>query len=101
MITTGVDAEGTSVITVDGELDLSNTPALDRTVQLVLGENPPERLIFDLAGLRFMDSTGINSLVVATRGGTAVEIRDPMPAIRRLIEVTGLLSILTIVPAAA
>jgi anti-sigma B factor antagonist len=92
------DADGTSIVTVDGELDLATAPELLRTVKLVLDENRPDRIVFDMSGLRFMDSSGISVLINAAAAGTVVEVRDPTPAVRRVLELTGLMSVLTIVP---
>jgi anti-sigma B factor antagonist len=57
-----------------------------------------ERLVFDISGLEFMDSSGIALLVSATRKARNVEVRHPTPIVRRLIELTGLTEILLMVP---
>jgi anti-anti-sigma factor len=56
----------------------------------------PERLIFDLSGLRFLDSAGIAVLIGAAAMVNAVHLRDPSPIVRRVVEVTGLSDVLLI-----
>jgi anti-sigma B factor antagonist len=94
---THLDAEGARVVSVSGELDSSNADQLGTTMA-ALAADPPARLIFDLAGLRFMDSAGIAVLVRAATEVETVQIRDPSPIVRRIIEVTGLTGVLRIVP---
>ena len=58
--------------------------------------DPPPSLVFDLAGLRFMDSAGIAVLVQVAAEVNDVRVRDPSPIISRLIAVTGLSGVLRI-----
>ncbi len=97
VIDTRVDPSGALVVTVSGELDMSNASSLEATVASITAEGP-ERLIFDLSGLRFMDSAGIAVLVSATSKVNAVQLRDPSPVVRRVIELTGLSGVLPIEP---
>jgi anti-sigma B factor antagonist len=97
VIDTRVDSSGAPVVTVSGELDMSNASSLEATVASLTAE-APDRLIFDLSGLRFMDSAGIAVLVSATSKGDAVQLRDPSPFVRRVIELTGLSGVLAIEP---
>ena len=57
-----------------------------------------DRLAFDVAELKFMDSSGIALLVSAARQVRQVELRHPTPIVRRLIELTGLTELLLMVP---
>jgi anti-sigma B factor antagonist len=95
VIDTAVDAAGTRIVTVSGELDISNAPSLEATVSSITAERP-ERLVFDLSGLRFMDSAGIAVLIGAAAKANVVQLRDPSPIVRRVIELTGLSSVLHI-----
>ncbi len=94
-IDTQVDPAGVPVLTVSGELDTSNAAALDEAVQAATSKGP-EGLVFDLRDLRFMDSAGIAVLVGAASRANKVHLRDPSPAVRRVIELTGLSSVLPI-----
>ncbi len=95
VIDTSVDQAGTRIVTVSGELDISNAASLEATVASITAEHP-DRLIFDLSGLRFMDSAGIAVLIGAAASVDAVQLRDPSPIVRRVIELTGLSSVLRI-----
>jgi anti-anti-sigma factor len=97
VIDTRVDATGAAIVAVSGELDMSNAASLDAAVATVVA-NHPELLIFDLSGLRFMDSAGIAVLVTAAANVNNVQLRDPSPVVRRVIELTGLSGVLTIAP---
>jgi anti-anti-sigma factor len=95
VIDTGVDQAGTRIVIVSGELDISNAASLEATVAAITAERP-ERLIFDLSGLRFMDSAGIAVLIGAAAKVKAVQLRDPSPIVRRVVQLTGLSSVLHI-----
>jgi len=87
----------TPVLRLSGELDSSNVGRLEATVASVLTA-PPERVVFEMSELRFMDSAGISVLVRLAAKVESVEIRDPSPIVRRVIEVTGLTGVLQVEP---
>jgi anti-sigma B factor antagonist len=95
VIDASVDAAGTPIVSLSGELDSSNAGSLEAAVASITAQHP-ERLIFDLSGLRFMDSAGIAVLIRAAANVNAIHLRDPSPIVRRLIEVTGLSGVLPI-----
>ena len=94
-IDTRVDPTGVPIVTLAGELDTSNAASLEATIAATVAERP-ERLIFDLSGLRFIDSAGIAVLVGATAKVNTVQLRDPSQVVRRVIELTGLSGVLPI-----
>lgn len=94
-IETGADPAGAPVVILSGELDSSNVEALSTTLASITARRP-ERLIFDLSGLRFMDSAGIAVLVGAAGAVDSVRLRNPSQVVRRVIEVTGLSELLPI-----
>jgi anti-sigma B factor antagonist len=96
-LSTRVDAGGARVVSLAGELDSSNVQALSETMT-TLAAARPEWVIFDLGALRFMDSAGIAVLVRTAAEVDTVQVRDPSPIVRRIIEVTGLSDVLRIVP---
>ena len=49
-----------------------------------------DRLIFDLGGLEFIDSSGLAVLLAAAQKVPSVQLRNPSPIVRRVVEVTGL-----------
>jgi anti-sigma B factor antagonist len=80
-------------IAVRGELDVATAPALEQTLQ-ELAREEGVRLVVDLRGLSFMDSTGLRLLVqvdaLARRDGISLlVVRGPEP-IARLFEMSGL-----------
>ena len=87
---------GTPVVSLSGELDLSNTGHVRSYLDDALAGGS-ERRVFDLSGLEFMDSSGIALLAAAAQRVREVEIREPPATVRRLLELTGLTEILRIV----
>lgn len=84
------------VVSVAGELDVSTARALESAVEEACVAQPAE-LLFDLSELRFMDSAGIAVLLRATRRVPTVRLREPSPAVRRVLEMTGLTTVLPFV----
>jgi anti-sigma B factor antagonist len=97
VIETRLDPTGAPIVAVSGDLDISNAASLEAAVAPVVAQRP-EQLIFDLSGLRFMDSAGIAVLVGAATQVNAVRLRDPSPIVRRVVEITGLSDTLHIEP---
>ena len=97
VIDTRIDSTGAPIVVLSGELDSSNVSTLETAVESIMARHP-ERLIFDLSGLRFMDSAGIAVLIRAAATVKAVYLRDPSPIVRRVVEVTGLSGVLPIEP---
>jgi anti-sigma B factor antagonist len=84
-------------VTINGELDITNVDALEEAVTSALGRHPG-RLIIELSGLRFADSSAI---AVWVRWSTAVhqiELRDASPILRRVIDSMGLADTLNVKP---
>ncbi|MHB1585181.1 MAG: STAS domain-containing protein [Acidimicrobiales bacterium] len=87
-----VDHGEVVVFALRGELDLGTVPSFrDRLLDVV---RTHRSVILDLAGLGFLDSTGLGLLVSAVKRlqachGTLV-VAAPSPAVRRLLEVSGL-----------
>jgi anti-sigma B factor antagonist len=100
----GFDTEeetGLVRIALTGDLDVSTAPSVERQLlELEDGQLPP-RLILDLRGLRFIDSTGLSLLINADRrgrkAGRHVTIVTGTGPPRRILETTGLGSRLDIV----
>jgi anti-sigma B factor antagonist len=55
-----------TVMQVTGEIDLHRSPELHTTLMAVCREKPP-MLVIDLAGVEYMDSSGVGTLVHAYR----------------------------------
>jgi anti-anti-sigma factor len=98
-IDTSCPAPGAVRVAVIGEIDLSTADVLHAGLLSVLSAQPPHRIEVDLAGVTFMDCVGLTVLVVvgkaATRTGCQLRITNPRPIVRRVLDVTGLLDVLT------
>ena len=84
-----VEESGATVISLVGELDVSNAAAVRTAMEPALRQGV-SRLVFDLTGLRFMDSSGIALILEVAHRVTSVSLRHPSPVIRRVVETTGL-----------
>jgi anti-sigma B factor antagonist len=91
-----------AVVTATGELDLYTAPRLQTALAALL-RGQERRVVVDLSGVEFCDSTGMNVLLTAMKRlkeqGGAFELAGPRPAVRRILQVTGLDSVFTIVDA--
>ncbi len=97
VIQTGSDPGGVPVLTVSGELDMSNADTLEAAVAAIAARGP-DQLVFDLSDLRFMDSAGIAILIGASAQVKSVRLRAPSLAVRRVVELSGLSEVLPIEP---
>ncbi len=80
---------GILVVRVTGEVDMSNAAHVQEVVDQA-ADPEVERLIFDLEALEFIDSSGLAVLLAAAQKVPSVQLRNPSPIVRRVIEVTGL-----------
>jgi anti-sigma B factor antagonist len=82
---------GERVLRVHGELDIATAGDLERAV--LRPREPGERVILDLAGLRFMDSTGLRVLLRARTEARAgrwdLYVRNVPANIERLFSISG------------
>jgi anti-anti-sigma factor len=88
-----------ATVTVRGEIDLATSTRLNRELDIALDEPPPPaRLRIDLAGVTFMDTTGVAVLLKARRRalelGARFSVSSTSPTIGRLLEITGLAALL-------
>ena len=89
---------GVARVVVAGELDPHSSPQLHEAWQAALADlaGSAPTLELDLAGVTFMDSSGVRELVVANRAvrdrAGRLVIRRPSDTVRRLLEITQLLT---------
>jgi anti-sigma B factor antagonist len=85
-------AEGT-VVVLSGDVDLHHSPALHAALVEVAG-NRPKRLMVDLSGVPYMDSSGVGTLVEVFRRVTAYRGKMVLfgltPRVRSVFEITKL-----------
>lgn len=91
--------EGRTVVEVSGEIDVYTAPKL-REALLNLVESGNYRLIVDMEGVEFLDSTGLGVLVgglkrVRAHDG-AIDIACTQGRILRIFKITGLSNVFTI-----
>ena len=88
------------VVALSGEIDLYTAPRLQSQLLSQLNVDHPVRLVVDMSGVDFCDSTGMNVLLAAQRiareHGGNVELSGPRPAVRKILQVTGLESVFTV-----
>jgi len=84
-----------------GELDLASAP----TLRAALHGQTDNDVVLDLRGVTFLDSTALGVIRAAARraagSGHRVMVRDPRPGPRRVLELTGVLEMLTVVSTGA
>jgi anti-sigma B factor antagonist len=87
-------------MSVTGEIDLYTAPRLHSELMSALAETTPVQLVVDMAGVEFCDSTGMNVLLAAQRrareAGGDLQLASPRPAIRKVLQVTGLETVFTV-----
>lgn len=89
-----LDADGHSIVTVVGAVDLTSRDTLLEAGRAALNADGAAALVLDLAGVTFIDSTGIGVLVQLAGDAAdlqrAFTIAQPSPRVTRILEVTGL-----------
>jgi anti-anti-sigma factor len=92
-------ANGTTRLTVEGDVDMSTGDHFHQTVMDLAGDPAVTRLLVDVAGLNFIDSNGITVLVKAHRAaserGTPFAIINVQDNIRGLLEMLDVYDLLT------
>ena len=76
-------------IVVSGDVDIAGGPILQAAL---LQRGRDDRLVIDLGGVSFMDSSGLRNLLVASRRarqrGADLVLRNVGPVVWRLLEIT-------------
>jgi anti-sigma B factor antagonist len=89
--------DGTATIVLVGEFDMSSAGHFWASVSEALGTRP-RSVTVEARGLTFIDSSGLQALMrareAADEAGVVLQVREPSPALRRLIEVTGTMDLL-------
>lgn len=89
-----------TLLTVAGDVDLARSPVLRAAIAAASAARP-KRLVVDLAGVSYMDSSGVATLVealqIARRNGTSLIISGLQPKVRSILEIARLTTIFRIV----
>jgi anti-sigma B factor antagonist len=92
--------DGGALVTVRGEIDMATAPQL-RDVLEALIDGGAQRIVLDCHALGFLDSSGIGVLVAARNrlGDDGEIVLDSPPShVRKVLEITGVASHLSVVP---
>lgn len=82
-------AEGVARLSLVGELDAAAVPTL--AGYLETADDDTNRVVIDLDGLTFIDSSGVEAIRAAERRSVEVmSARHPCRGVRRVFEATGL-----------
>ena len=85
--------EGRTVVALRGELDLADATAVAAALAAVAAREP--QIIVDLAGLEFIDSSGVAALArgrrQARQAGGDLVLAAPQPKVMRVLAVTRLI----------
>lgn len=83
-----------------GEIDVLTVTRLSTMVNEVLADEPPARIVLDMAGVTFCDSQGLGTLVVLSRKAqharAVLALANVGDFLLRVLDITGLRSALMI-----
>jgi anti-anti-sigma factor len=83
-----------------GEIDVLTVTRLSSMVNEVLADEPPSRIVLDMAGVTFCDSQGLGTLVVLSRKAqharAVLALANVGDFLLRVLDITGLRSALMI-----
>jgi anti-sigma B factor antagonist len=91
--------DSTVVLTPKGEIDMSHSPSLQKTIAAVQADKPP-KVVLDLSAVPYMDSSGIATLVEALqtsmRNKTKLVLCNLSPRVRSAFEISRLIQMFSI-----
>ena len=80
-----------SIVAVHGEVDLHTAPKVQYAIER--GSEGVQAVVVDMAGVAFMDSTALSTLMRAKemleKDGTSLRLTAPSGAVQRIFDVTG------------
>lgn len=95
------ESERSVIIAPRGDVDLSTSKELQGQIKSLL-QNKPARLVVDLAGVPYMDSSGVATLVeamqISRRQSTALVLCNMQDKVRSIFEIARLDRVFTIAP---
>lgn len=92
--------DGAVIVRPAGDIDLSGSPTLRQEIRKLTADKPA-KLIIDLGGVPYMDSSGVATLVeamqIARRNNTKLLLCALQPKVRSIFEIARLDTVFTIV----
>jgi anti-anti-sigma factor len=100
VVDVSVEGDVTS-LKLSGELDLASTPTLERELAAIEPSAGRRRVLIDLSGVGFMDSTGLQALLRAreraNEHGAELVLRRGSHQVQRVFELTKTIDAFTFV----
>ena len=94
--------DGVRVVTVHGEIDHEGKDVLSQALMSADGTPAPQRIVADLSGVTFMDSTGVNVFVTVYQHVSAADgwlrIAGAQESILRVLEIVGIDALIPCLP---
>ncbi len=91
-----VISQNDGALVVSGELDAHTAPQLAEAIGNVSGD----AIVVDMAGVEFVDSSGLRALIDAHQAAEAADrrlvIREPSSSVQRLFDISGVLDYLNV-----
>jgi anti-sigma B factor antagonist len=85
--------DGVVVVHASGEVDMTVSALLERTLLDAVRQDGARQVLVDLAGLRFLDSSGVHALVrgyqAANDAGNVLVVRNATGVVARVLYITG------------
>jgi len=85
---------GAAVLSLMGELDISTSAECARAMAEAIASTEPARVVVDMKGVEFCDSSGLSVLVSALTGaeasGGVLVLCELHPRVQRVLGITGL-----------
>jgi anti-sigma B factor antagonist len=95
-IVTHREPDATMRLALDGEIDLASAKALREAIHAAARDRDIATVIVDLESVVFIDSTGIATLIDGRKFAdvctTTYRVVNPRDLVRRVLEITGVLS---------
>lgn len=84
--------DDTVLVRLTGEIDISNVDTFRGTIAATV--TPASAVVFDLSGVAFMDTSGLALLIDVANTASSCVLRDPSSQVRRVVEASGLSTVL-------
>ncbi len=92
--------DGTTVIEVTGDIDLYSSPQVRQSIMDTLNQKVANRVIVNLAGVKYVDSSGVASLVEGLQLSRKSQVRFVLCSLnkapRQVLELTRLIKVFEI-----